>query len=100
MDALILSVRLAACVSVILLLIGMPLAYWLADWNWRGKFLLEAIVALPLVLPPTVLWFLPQFYIVSHSQCSRWLLRLKPWTADYWTHPRCWALAACARLEE
>src|SRR5580693_1431863 len=55
MDALILSVRLAACVSVILLLIGMPLAYWLAYWNWRGKFLLEAIVALPLVLPPTVL---------------------------------------------
>src|SRR6202022_602925 len=57
MDALILSVRLAACVSVILLLIGMPLAYWLAYWNWRGKFLLEAIVALPLVLPPTVLGF-------------------------------------------
>src|ERR1700731_3367485 len=53
MDALILSVRLAACVSLILLLIGMPLAYW----NWRGKFLLEAIVALPLVLPPTVLGF-------------------------------------------
>jgi len=39
------------------LLIGMPLAYWLAYWNWRGKFLLEAIVALPLVLPPTVLGF-------------------------------------------
>src|ERR1700732_3936149 len=57
MDALILSVRLAACVSVILLLIGIPLAYWLAYWNWRGKFLLEAIVALPLVLPPTVLGF-------------------------------------------
>src|ERR1700722_5942418 len=57
MDSLILSVRLAACVSAILLLIGMPLAYWLAYWNWRGKFLLEAVVALPLVLPPTVLGF-------------------------------------------
>ncbi len=57
MDALLLSLRLAACVSGILLLIGMPLAYWLAYWNWRGKFLLEAIVALPLVLPPTVLGF-------------------------------------------
>src|SRR6202049_2345954 len=57
MDSLILSVRLAACVSAILLLIGVPLAYWLAYWNWRGKFLLEAIVALPLVLPPTVLGF-------------------------------------------
>ena len=52
-----LSLRLAACVSAILLLIGMPLAYWLAYWNWRGKFLLEAHVALPLVLPPTVLGF-------------------------------------------
>jgi molybdate transport system permease protein len=57
MDPLLLSLRLAACVSAILLLIGMPLAYWLAYWNWRGKFLLEAIVALPLVLPPTVLGF-------------------------------------------
>jgi molybdate transport system permease protein len=57
MDALLLSLRLAACVSGILLLIGMPLAYWLAYWNWRGKFLLEAVVALPLVLPPTVLGF-------------------------------------------
>jgi molybdate transport system permease protein len=57
MEPLLLSVRLAACVSAILLLIGMPLAYWLAYWNWRGKFLLEAMVALPLVLPPTVLGF-------------------------------------------
>ena len=57
MNSLLLSLRLAACVSAILLLIGMPLAYWLAYWNWRGKFLLEALVALPLVLPPTVLGF-------------------------------------------
>jgi molybdate transport system permease protein len=57
MDPLLLSLRLAACVSLLLLLIGMPLAYWLAYWNWRGKFLLEAVVALPLVLPPTVLGF-------------------------------------------
>ena len=57
MDALLLSLRLAACVSAILLVIGMPLAYWLAYWNWRGKFFFEAIVALPLVLPPTVLGF-------------------------------------------
>jgi molybdate transport system permease protein len=57
MDPLFLSFRLAACVSAILLVIGLPLAYWLAYWNWRGTFLLEAIVALPLVLPPTVLGF-------------------------------------------
>jgi molybdate transport system permease protein len=40
-----------------LLVIAMPLAYWLAFTSWRGKFLLESVVALPLVLPPTVLGF-------------------------------------------
>src|ERR1700694_513967 len=57
MEALWLSMKLASCVAAILLVIGMPVAYWLAYSNWRGKFLLESIVALPLVLPPTVLGF-------------------------------------------
>jgi molybdate transport system permease protein len=57
MEALLLSVRLALCVSAILFAIGMPLAYWLAYSRWRGKFLVESVVALPLVLPPTVLGF-------------------------------------------
>ena len=57
MEALLLSFKLAACVSAILMIVGMPVAYWLAYSNWRGKFLLESIVALPLVLPPTVLGF-------------------------------------------
>jgi len=45
------------CVSAILFVVGVPLAYWLAYSRWRWKFLLEAVVALPLVLPPTVLGF-------------------------------------------
>ncbi len=57
MEALWLSVRLAVCVSAILLMLGMPLAYWISQTKWRGKFLVESIVALPLVLPPTVLGF-------------------------------------------
>jgi molybdate transport system permease protein len=57
MEALFLSFRLALCVSAILLIVGMPLAYWLAYSPWRWKFLLESVVALPLVLPPTVLGF-------------------------------------------
>jgi molybdate transport system permease protein len=56
-ETLWLSLRLATWVSVILLLIGMPLAYWLAYSRWRWKFLVESVVALPLVLPPTVLGF-------------------------------------------
>jgi molybdate transport system permease protein len=55
MESLWLSMKLAACVAAILLAVGMPVAYWLAYSNWRWKFLLESVVALPLVLPPTVL---------------------------------------------
>lgn len=57
LDPILLSLRLAATVSAILLLIALPVAYWLAFTKWRGKFLLESLVALPLVLPPTVLGF-------------------------------------------
>jgi len=56
-QALILTLKLDLAVCVLLILIGMPLAVWLAFSTWRWKFLLEAIVALPLVLPPTVLGF-------------------------------------------
>ncbi|MGB9435456.1 MAG: molybdate ABC transporter permease subunit [Candidatus Acidiferrum sp.] len=56
-QALLLSLRLASTVAALLLVIALPLAYWLAFTAWRGKFLLESVVALPLVLPPTVLGF-------------------------------------------
>jgi molybdate transport system permease protein len=56
-DALLLSLRLAATVSGILLLVSLPIAYWLSSTAWRWKFLAESVVALPLVLPPTVLGF-------------------------------------------
>ena len=52
-----LTLQLAVMVSFILLLIGLPIAYWIAFSRWRGKFLVEALVALPVVLPPTVLGF-------------------------------------------
>jgi len=56
-EAIVLSLRLAGMVSAILLMVSLPLAYWLAFARWRGKFLIESVVALPLVLPPTVLGF-------------------------------------------
>ena len=52
-----LSVKLAIVVSIALLFIGLPIASWLAFSRRRWKFVVEAIVALPLVLPPTVLGF-------------------------------------------
>jgi molybdate transport system permease protein len=57
MQELLLSFRLAFFVTTILIVVSAPLAYWLAYSRWPGKFLLEAVVALPLVLPPTVLGF-------------------------------------------
>lgn len=72
MEALWLSIRLSACVAGLLMLIGMPLAYWLAYSNWRWKFLLEVVVALPLVLPPTVLGFYMLMLMGSHGPLG-WL---------------------------
>src|SRR5437667_7339481 len=56
-EAFWLSVQLASWTTVTLLALGLPLAYWLAVTRWRLKFLLEAIVVLPMILPPTVLGF-------------------------------------------
>jgi molybdate transport system permease protein len=55
--ALRVTLQLAALSTAILLVAGTPLAWWLARSRWRWKFLLEAVIALPLVLPPTVLGF-------------------------------------------
>lgn len=52
-----LSLRLSACTMLVLVVLGLPLAYWLANTRWRGRFFIEAIVALPIVLPPTVMGF-------------------------------------------
>jgi len=49
--------KLASLTAAALLVIGLPIAYWLAYSTWRWKFVVESIVALPLVLPPTVLGF-------------------------------------------
>ena len=57
MEALWLSVRLAVLVAAVLLVLAIPLAYWLSQTKWRTKFLIESVIALPLVLPPTVLGF-------------------------------------------
>lgn len=57
MDALILTLKLALISTVILLIISTPIAWLLAHKNFKGKALVEALIALPLVLPPTVLGF-------------------------------------------
>ncbi|HXN86647.1 MAG TPA: molybdate ABC transporter permease subunit [Candidatus Binataceae bacterium] len=71
-EALILSLELAAIVCATLLVLGIPIAYWIAFSRWRWKFAVESIVALPLVLPPTVLGFYILVATGNQSPLGRW----------------------------
>ena len=63
--------KLASLTAGALLVIGLPIAYWVSFSKWRWKFLVESIVALPLVLPPTVLGFYILVMIGPHSPIGR-----------------------------
>jgi molybdate transport system permease protein len=67
-----LTIELAVVVSAILFVIGLPLASWIAFSRWRWKFFVEALVALPIVLPPTVLGFYVLVALGSRSPLGRW----------------------------
>jgi molybdate transport system permease protein len=67
-----LTIRLAVLVAAILACLGLPIAYWVAYSRWRWKFLVEAVVALPLVLPPTVLGFYVLVALGTRSPVGRW----------------------------
>lgn len=71
-----LTLALAFTVSVILLALGLPIAYWIAFSLWRWKFLIEAVVALPIVLPPTVLGFYVLVALGPRSPLGRWWISL------------------------
>lgn len=62
-----LTIRLAAITTLLLLLIGTPLAWWLAFTRSRMKAVVEAVTALPLVLPPTVLGFYLLVFLSPNS---------------------------------
>ncbi|HUC30232.1 MAG TPA: molybdate ABC transporter permease subunit [Candidatus Acidoferrum sp.] len=71
-----LTLELAVIVSAALFVIGLPVAYWIAFSRWRWKFLIEAVVALPIVLPPTVLGFYVLVALGSRSLIGRWWISL------------------------
>ncbi|HTC58294.1 MAG TPA: molybdate ABC transporter permease subunit [Candidatus Sulfotelmatobacter sp.] len=67
-----LTIELALVVSTILFVVGLPLAYWIAFSRRRWKFFVEALVGLPIVLPPTVLGFYVLVALGSRSPLGRW----------------------------
>lgn len=71
-QAFALTARLALFVSCALIVIGLPLAYWITFSRWRWKFLLEAVVSLPLVLPPTVLGYYLLVLFGNQTGFGRW----------------------------
>ncbi|MBT3879795.1 MAG: molybdate ABC transporter permease subunit [Candidatus Scalindua sp.] len=69
---LLLSLKLSSVTTLLLLVLGVPFAYWLVFTKFRWKFLVESVVALPLVLPPTVLGFYLLIVIGANSFVGQW----------------------------
>ncbi len=76
MEALFLTLQLAFFSTLILILLATPLAWWLAHSQFKGKALIEALVALPLVLPPTVLGFYLLIFLGPQGPGG--------WLASFW----------------
>ena len=75
-EALWLTLRLAATTTAILLVVALPLAWWIASGRGAGRALVQAVVALPLVLPPTVLGFYLLIALGPVTAPGRLLVRL------------------------
>ena len=71
-----LSFRLAITVTVILILIGTPLAWWLSQTRSRWRPVIESLVAIPLVLPPTVLGFYLLILLGPNGAIGGWWVRV------------------------
>ncbi len=76
LDPLWLSARLALVTTVVLLLIGAPLAWWLSQTRSRLKPFVQAIVAMPIVLPPTVLGFYLLILLGPNGAIGSWWVAL------------------------
>src|SRR5215813_9165976 len=70
--AILTTLKLASTTSIILMFVSLPLSYWIAFSKWRWMNLVEAVVALPLVLPPTVLGFYILVAMGPQSPLGRW----------------------------
>lgn len=76
LDAVGLTFKLALLTTALLIVIGTPLAWWLATTSSRGKGLVGAVVALPMVLPPAVLGFYLLLLLGPHGPIGRFTMFL------------------------
>lgn len=83
LSPLILTLKLAALTTLILLVIGTPVAWWLANTKIKAKPVIEAFVALPIVLPPTVLGFYMLVVLGSQGWLGSWWFELTGQTLTF-----------------
>ncbi len=67
------TLKLAGVTTIILILIGTPLSWWLSQTHWKYKVILEALVAMPLVLPPSVLGFYLLIFLGPEGPLGRFM---------------------------
>ena len=73
-EPIFLSLKLALITTIILLVIGIPVAYWLSGKSTMPKILVEALITMPLVLPPSVLGFYLLLAFSPNNGFGKWLL--------------------------
>lgn len=83
LSPLILTLKLAALTTLILLVIGTPVAWWLANTKIKAKPVIEAFVALPIVLPPTVLGFYMLVVLGPQGWLGSWWFELTGQTLTF-----------------
>ncbi len=76
LGALWLSVKLAAITTLILLVVGTAIAWWLANTRSRAKPVIQSLVALPIVLPPTVMGFYLLILLGPYGAIGGWWVEL------------------------
>jgi molybdate transport system permease protein len=73
--ALSLTLKIAACATLLNLVFGVGIGYAMARWRFPGRNLLDAVLTLPMVMPPTVLGYYLLVLVGTHSPLGSWLLQ-------------------------
>jgi molybdate transport system permease protein len=75
-QTLLITLKLAVFTTLILIIAGLPLAYWLAYSRFRLKALIEALVSMPMVLPPSVIGYYMLVVYSPRNWFGAWLVRV------------------------